>query len=178
MARSPSPADGHHYAPERPQREAAGYLRHSHNSVPDDLEPDPCVSVVASLREEFASRFARIKPLAADFKLFTAPFEFPWTTPLQMELVELQCNDDLKAKFYNSSPLSFFRDIALPSRNFPKFIAHVWRHLLLLCKVISVKCVNKVHMYVLMKAVFSIIHFLHRYCVQTVFSRLFLHRYI
>ena len=45
--------------------------------VPDDLEPDPCVSVVASLREEFASRFARIKPLAADFKLFTAPFDFP-----------------------------------------------------------------------------------------------------
>ena len=30
MARSPSPADGHHYAPERPQREAAGQ-RHSRN---------------------------------------------------------------------------------------------------------------------------------------------------
>ena len=34
-----------------------------------------------------------------------------------MELVELQCNDELKAKFNNSSPLSFFRDIALPSSN-------------------------------------------------------------
>ena len=45
--------------------------------VPDDVEPDTCVSVVASLREEFASRFAGIKPLAADFKLFTAPFDFP-----------------------------------------------------------------------------------------------------
>ena len=32
--------------------------------------------------------------------------------------------------------------------------------------------------HVLMNAVFSIIHFLHRYCVQTVFSRLFLHRYV
>ena len=30
MARSPRPADGHHYAPERPQREAAGQ-RHSRN---------------------------------------------------------------------------------------------------------------------------------------------------
>ena len=29
------------------------------------------------MREEFASRFAGIKPLAADFKLFTAPFDFP-----------------------------------------------------------------------------------------------------
>ena len=44
-----------------------------------------------------------------------------------MELVELQCNDELKAKFYNSSPLSFFRDIALPSRTFPKYIVHVQR---------------------------------------------------
>ena len=98
--------------------------------VPDDVEPDTCVSVVASMREEFASRFAGIKPLAADFKLFTAPFDFPVDdapAPLQMELVELQYNDELKAKFYNSSPLSFFRDIALPSRNFPTFTAHVQR---------------------------------------------------
>ena len=45
--------------------------------VPDAVEPDTCVSVVASMREEFASRFAGIKPLAADFKMFTAPFDFP-----------------------------------------------------------------------------------------------------
>ena len=88
--------------------------------VPDDVEPDTCVIiiVVASLREEFASRFAADRPLAGDFKLFTAPFDFPVDdapAPLQMELVELRCNDELKAKFYNSSPLSFFRDIALPS---------------------------------------------------------------
>ena len=36
------------------------------------------------------------------------------------------------------------------------------------------KCQQSTH--VLMNAVFSIIHFLHRYCVQTVFSQLFLHR--
>ena len=36
-------------------------------------------------------------------------------------------NDELKTKLYNSSPLSFFRDIALPSSNFPKYIAHVQR---------------------------------------------------
>ena len=98
--------------------------------VPDDVEPDTCVSVVAFLMEKFASRFAGVRPLAADFKLFTALLTFPWTTPLplQMELVELQCNDELKAKFYNSSPLSFLPDITLPSRNFPKYInAHVQR---------------------------------------------------
>ena len=100
--------------------------------VPDDVEPDTCVSVVASMRQEFASCFAGIKPLAADLKLFTAPSDFPVDDApapciMFMELVELQCNDELKAKFYNSSPLSFFRDIALPSRNFPTFIAHVQR---------------------------------------------------
>ena len=45
--------------------------------VPDDVEPGSFVSVVASLREEFTSRFAEARPLAADFKLFTAPFDFP-----------------------------------------------------------------------------------------------------
>ena len=50
--------------------------------VPDGVEPDTCVSVVASLNEEFASRFAGVRPLAAGFKLFTAPLTFPWTTPL------------------------------------------------------------------------------------------------
>ena len=50
--------------------------------VPDAVEPDTCVSAVASMREEVASRFAGIKPLAADFKLFTPPLTFPWTTPL------------------------------------------------------------------------------------------------
>ena len=43
-----------------------------------------------------------------------------------MKLVELQCNDELKAKFYNSSPLSD-RDIVVPSRNSPKYIEHVQR---------------------------------------------------
>ena len=79
--------------------------------MPDDVESDTCVSVIASLREEFASRFAGVRPLAADFKLFTGPFEFPvYDAPATMPLVELQCNDELKARFYNSSPMSFFRD--------------------------------------------------------------------
>ena len=111
------------------------FIKEWHVAVVDSVCPEQrsvfeSVSLSASMREEFASRFAGIKPLAADFKLFTAPFDFPVDdapAPLHMELVELQCNDELKAKFYNSSPLSFFRDIAIPSRNFPTFIAHVQR---------------------------------------------------
>ena len=41
--------------------------------VPDDVEPDTCVSVVAFLRNEFASRFAGVRPLAADSKAVYRP---------------------------------------------------------------------------------------------------------
>ncbi|XP_050700545.1 general transcription factor II-I repeat domain-containing protein 2-like [Eriocheir sinensis] len=96
--------------------------------APDDVDLGTCVSVIASLREEFAFHFTGVRPLAANFRLFTAPFDFPVDDApahLQMELVELQCNDELKAKFHTSSPLSFFRDLVLPSSNFPKYVAHV-----------------------------------------------------
>ena len=65
---------------------AKGQLEHFPSiaaCIPDDVERVTCVSVVASLREEFASRFAGVRTLAADFKLFTAaPLTFPWTMPL------------------------------------------------------------------------------------------------
>ena len=97
---------------------ATGQLEHFPRlatCVPDDVEPNTCVSVVASLMEEFASRFAGIRP-GCGLQAVYHPFDFPVddAPPYpQMELVELQCNDELKAKFYNSSPLSFFGDIAL-----------------------------------------------------------------
>ncbi|KAG0711611.1 General transcription factor II-I repeat domain-containing protein 2 [Chionoecetes opilio] len=73
--------------------------------APDDVDLNTCVGVVTSLREEFASRFTGVRPLAS-FKLFTSPFDFPVDeapAPLQMELVELQCNDELKARPYRFS---------------------------------------------------------------------------
>ena len=39
---------------------------------------------------------------------------------LQKELVELQCNDELKTKHCTVSSLSFFRDLVLPSNKFSK----------------------------------------------------------
>ena len=96
----------------------------------DDLDLNTCVGVVTSLREEFASRFTGVRPLALGFKLFTFPFDFPVEeapASLQMELVEFQCNDELKAKYRTASPLSFFRDLILPSNKFPNYIEHVKR---------------------------------------------------
>ncbi|KAG0723767.1 General transcription factor II-I repeat domain-containing protein 2 [Chionoecetes opilio] len=96
--------------------------------APDDVDLNTCVGVVTSLREEFASRFTGVRPLAPGFKLFTSPFDFPVDEapgPLQIELVELQCNDELKAKYRTASPLSFFRDLVLPSNKFPYYIEHI-----------------------------------------------------
>ncbi|KAG0720046.1 General transcription factor II-I repeat domain-containing protein 2 [Chionoecetes opilio] len=73
---------------------------------------------------------AGVRPLAPGFKLFTSSFDFPVDeapAPLQMELVELQCNDELKAKYRTASPLSFFRDLVLPANKFPNYIEHVKR---------------------------------------------------
>ncbi|KAG0712988.1 General transcription factor II-I repeat domain-containing protein 2 [Chionoecetes opilio] len=98
--------------------------------APDDVDLNTCVGVVTSLREEFASCFTGVRPLAPGFKLFTSPFDFPMDeapAPLQMELVELQCNDELKAKYRTVSPLSFFRDLVLPSNKFSNYIEHVKR---------------------------------------------------
>ena len=95
-----------------------------------DVDLDTDVGVVTSLREEFATRFSGVRSLAADFKLVTAPFDFrvdDAPANLQMELVELQCSEELKAKFNTSSPLPFFRDLILPSGNFPEYITHVKR---------------------------------------------------
>ena len=97
--------------------------------APDDVDLNTCVGVVTSLREEFVSRFTGVRLLAPDFKLFSSPFDFPVDeapAPLHMELVELQCNDELKAKYRKASLLSF-RDLVLPSNKFPNFIEHIKR---------------------------------------------------
>ena len=61
--------------------------------VPDDVQPDTCVSVVTSPREEFASRFAGVKPLhGCGLQAVYHPFDFPVDNapaPMPMELVEL-----------------------------------------------------------------------------------------
>ena len=64
--------------------------------VPGDVDLESCADVISSLRFKLASHFAGVKELAADFKLFTASFDFlvdDARVEIQMELVELQCND-------------------------------------------------------------------------------------
>lgn len=60
--------------------------------APDDVDLNTCVSVVTSLRKEFASRFIGFRPMALGFMMFTFPFDFlvdEAPAPMQMESMEL-----------------------------------------------------------------------------------------
>ena len=109
---------------------AAGQFMHFPCIVvcaPDDVDLNTCVGIVTSLREEFGSRFTGVRPLATGFNLFTSLYDFPVDEApglLEMELVELQCNDELKAKYRSAFSLSF-RYLVLPSNKLSNYTEHV-----------------------------------------------------
>ncbi|XP_043204624.1 general transcription factor II-I repeat domain-containing protein 2-like [Amphibalanus amphitrite] len=95
----------------------------------EDVDRDGCAAALAALRQEFTNRFARVRELATDFKLVTAPFNFSVDeAPVSLrESVELQSSDELRGKFRTSSPLAFFRDVIIPTDGYSNYILHVQR---------------------------------------------------
>ena len=88
----------------------------------------PFVSVIQHLRTEFLSRFGDIRSLENDIKLFSTPFDVQVDTvqeKYQMELVELQCSDELKSKFHDEVVLllDFYKKY-LECKQYPNLINH------------------------------------------------------
>ncbi|KAA8577441.1 hypothetical protein FQN60_017513 [Etheostoma spectabile] len=74
---------------------------------------------IMKLQEEFDRRFADFKTHRATFQIFADPFSFDVQDAppvLQMELIDLQCNSELKVKFRevsgNADKLGQFERIA------------------------------------------------------------------
>ena len=89
---------------------------------------DQFVSVVQYLRTEFSSRLGDIRSIDNDIKLFSVPFDVPVEVvqeQYQMELVELQCCNELKSKFHaNDVLLLDFYKHHLKCEKYPYLINH------------------------------------------------------
>ncbi|XP_067243660.1 general transcription factor II-I repeat domain-containing protein 2B-like [Chanodichthys erythropterus] len=78
-------------------------------------------AVLSNLIQEFDSRFEDFRHSTADFELFAQPFTISVDAvrdDLQMELIELQCDSELKHKF-TSLPLTDFYK-CVPANRYPK----------------------------------------------------------
>ena len=73
------------------------------------------------------SRFDDIRSLENDIKLFSTPFDVQVNTvqeKYQMELVELQCSDELKSKFHAEGALLLDFHKYLECKQYPNLINH------------------------------------------------------
>ena len=87
--------------------------------------PDFATSTIGCLRVEFAARFKDLRSHSQQFQLFSSPFDVDCDAAppdVQMELIDLQCCDDLRGKYLASPLLDFWNLHILPSGNYPNLV--------------------------------------------------------
>ena len=80
------------------------------NEIPQDSKK--YVNIILDIQIEFEARFQDFREHETSFALFASPFDIAVDEVLegfQMELIELQCNADLKQKFRYSSLMDFYK---------------------------------------------------------------------
>lgn len=80
---------------------------------------------VKCLHEEYERRFQDFKVIEQDLEIFSMPFNLDCESvkpELQLELIELQCNTELKQIFLNVSKIEFYK--ALSKTTFPNLKSH------------------------------------------------------
>ena len=88
--------------------------------------PHAYVTAIATLRQQFADRFTNIRARNTDIMLFSNPFNVrPDDIPaaVQLELIEMQCSDELKTAFKEVPILEFYRTY-LPAEEYPERATH------------------------------------------------------
>lgn len=78
-----------------------------------------------NLYDEFQQRFQDFKVIDQDLDVFSMPFNVDCESvkpELQLELIELQCNTELKQLFFNLTKTEFYK--ALPKSTFPHLKNH------------------------------------------------------
>ncbi|XDV11489.1 hypothetical protein PO909_000420 [Leuciscus waleckii] len=78
-------------------------------------------AVLSNLIQEFDTRFEDFRHNTADFELFAQPFTISVDSvrdDLQMELIELQCDSELKHKFTSLPLIDFYK--CVPANRYPK----------------------------------------------------------
>ena len=69
---------------------------------------------MAALQEEFSVRFHDLRKLSLAIELFAFPFSVDVETipeDMQLEIIELQCNNELRNKYGDSSVYQFYNFI-------------------------------------------------------------------
>ena len=77
--------------------------------------------VIGALKEEFVDRFKDFDASSQPLQLCSTPFDVDPTdvgSDLQMELIELHCDEQLKSRFVTMTPLDFWQSQA--ARTFPR----------------------------------------------------------
>ena len=84
------------------------------------------VAFIAQLREQLATRFTELRASSQDFALFSNTFDAVVDNVpvhLQMELVDLRCDSDLKSKFADVPIIQFYKEY-IPKDKFPGLMTH------------------------------------------------------
>jgi hypothetical protein len=84
------------------------------------FEVDIYVGILESLKQQFQERFNDFRSHKFEFDLFNKPFDIEvYDSPedIQMELIELQANDELKSKFKSLKLIEFYEFLSKSHSN-------------------------------------------------------------
>ena len=105
------------------------HFRHLSACSPEDVSVH--VGIVTQLQEEFSAHFSDLWGYKDNFKLLTLPFDVDVESApseVQMELVDLQCSDELKSRFTAAvSHADFWRKHILLTKHFPGLVDSAMR---------------------------------------------------